>query len=149
MVMSVNSEMTLLANAVREKTGYTGKMTISDMAEKVGEIFSAFYSFTYGSGGEYLTFENVPFECGLVSIMLRWGIGNINGNDVYSVFYNGSSADSRYRKRNGTSTTPYNVSGTVKVTSTKNEDSTYTVKIYCDGCLFNKNQTYVVFLAHI
>lgn len=145
--MSLNEKMTALADAVREKVSYQDKLSINDMTVCVKSIFPAFYSFANGSGGQYLTFEQVPFECDLVSVMLRWGIGNLGNNEVYSVFYNGATSDSRYRKRNGTSYQPYNVSNTVKVTNEKNADSTYTVKIYCDGCIFNSSQTYVAFLA--
>ena len=145
--MSINEKMTALADAIREKSGCTDTLSIDDMITCVNGIFPAFYAFANGSGGAYFTFENVPFECNLVSVMLRWGIGNLGNNEVYSVFYNGASSDSRYRKRNGSSTTPYNVPDTVKVTNTKNEDGTYNVKIYCDGCIFSSAQPYVVFLA--
>lgn len=145
--MSINEKMTALADAIREKSGRTDMLSIDDMITCVNGIFPAFYSFANGSGGVYLTFERVPFECNLVSIMLRWGIGNLGSNEVYSVFYNGATSDSRYRKRNGSSTSPYNVSDTVKVTNTENEDGTYNVKIYCDGCVFSSAQPYVAFLA--
>ena len=122
--------------------------TVENLADCADSIFPAFYSFTNGSGGTYFTFYQVPFECNLVSVMLRWGMGNLSKNDVYSVFYNGKTADSRYRKKADTgNNTPYNVSNAVVVTNTKDENGTYTVKIYCDGCIFNSAQQYIVFLA--
>lgn len=145
--MSVNEKMTALADAIREKSRYKDKLTVDNMTVCVKSIFPAFYSYANGSGGAYLTFEQVPFECDLISIMLRWGIGNLGNNEVYSVFYNGATTDSRYRKKNGSSGSPYNVSNTVKVMNTKNEDGSYTVKIYCDGCTFSSAQPYVAFLA--
>lgn len=145
--MSVNEKMTAIANAVRSKTGTTSALTLDGMTEKINGIFSAFYSYTPGSGNAYLTFEQVPFSVDLVSIILRWGINNLNSDDVYSVFYNGATSDSRYRKRNGTSSVPYNVSNAVVVTNTPDANGTYTVKIYCDGCIFNNSQQYVCFLA--
>lgn len=148
MVMSIKTSLTSLASAVRAKTGTSAQMTIDEMAQKVGGIFSAFYSYTNGSGGTYFTFNQVPFECNLVSVMLRWGIGNLSKDDVYSVFYNGKTSDSRYRKKAADgNNTPYNVSNSVVVKNIKDEKGTYTVKIYCDGCIFNSAQQYIVFLA--
>lgn len=146
--MSLKSSLTNLASAVRTKTGTTDAMTIDEMTQKVNGIFSAFYSFTNGSGEAYFTFKQVPFECNLVSVMLRWGIGNLSKDDVYSVFYNGKTSDSRYRKKAAAgNNTPYNVSESVMVTNTPDSKGTYTVKIYCDGCIFNSAQQYIVFLA--
>ena len=153
--MSVQSQIDRIktavstAYAILKTKGATlpTEQTVENLADCVDTIFPAFYSYTAGSGNEYLTFEQVPFECDLVSIMLRWGIGNLSNNEVYSVFYNGATSDSRYRKRNGTSSVPYNVSNTVVVTNTPDSNGTYTVKIYCDGCKFNSAQQYVCFLA--
>ena len=147
-MISIKTSLTALASAVRAKTGTSAQMTIDEMTQKVGGIFSAFYSYTNGSGDAYFTFNQVPFECNLVSVMLRWGMGNLSKNDVYSVFYNEKTADSRYRKKaDDGNNTPFNVSNSVVVTNTKDEKGTYTVKIYCDGCIFNSSQPYVVFLA--
>lgn len=146
--MSVYDKMTALADAIRTKSGTTQALTLDGMTEKINGVFSAFYSYTNGSGNEYLTFEQVPFECDLVSVMIRWGIGNLNNEDIYSVFYNGATADSRYRKKeknNGNN--PYNVSNTVVVTNEPDSNGTYTVKIYCDGCVFSSIMQYVCFLA--
>lgn len=148
--MSIDTTMTALADAIRSKTGVNKSMTLETMAAKVNSIFPAFYTHTGGSGTAYLTFNQVPFECDLVSIMLRWGMGNLSAGEVYTVFFNGSSSDSRYRKcaiYTDGHRYPYNVSNTVKVTNTLDSNGTYTVKIYCDGCVFSGSQAYVCFLS--
>lgn len=146
--MSLQSSLTALASAVRSKSGTDETLTIDEMTEKVNGIFPAFYSYMNGSGNGYLTVNQVPFECNLVSVMLRWGIGNLNSEDIYTVFYNGKTADSRYRKKEANNgNVPYNISNTVAVTNTPDSNGTYTVKIYCDGCVFNSVQQYIVFLA--
>lgn len=146
--MNAFDKLKALADAIRSKTGKSQALTLDDMATEVSGIFLAFYSYMNGSGNGYLTVNQVPFECNLVSVMLRWGIGNLNIEDVYTVFYNGATSDSRYRKKSSsTGNVPYNVSNTVVVTNTPDSNGTYTVKIYCDGCIFNSSQPYVVFLA--
>lgn len=154
--MSIQSQINRIKTAV--ESAYTKLkskgatlptiQTVENLADSADTIFPAFYSYTVGSGNEYLTFEQVPFECDLVSIMLRWGIGNLSNNQIYSVFYSGSGKNqNRYRKKNGTSNQPYNVDNNVVVTNTPDTNGTYTVKIYCDGCIFNNPQQYVCFLA--
>ena len=39
--MGLNAKLTAIADAMREKTGKTGKLSLDDMAESVGEIFDA------------------------------------------------------------------------------------------------------------
>ena len=108
--MSLQSSLTALASAVRSKSGTDETLTIDEMTEKVNGIFPAFYSYMNGSGNGYLTVNQVPFECNLVSVMLRWGIGNLNSEDIYTVFYNGKTADSRYRKKEANNgNVPYNI----------------------------------------
>ena len=153
--MSIQTEISRIKTAIEsayaklKSKGATlpTAQTVENLADCADTIFPAFYSYTSGSGNEYLTFEQVPFECNLISIIMRWGISNLSNNEVYSVFYNGSTADSRYRKRNGSSTTPYNVSNAVVVTNAPDSNGTYTVRIYCDGCKFNSTQQYVCFIA--
>lgn len=122
--------------------------TVENLAECADTIFPAFYSYVTANGSQYLIFEQVPFECNLVSVVARWGIGNLSNNEIYTVFYNGATSDSRYRKKSSSSgNTPYNVSNTVVVTNEPDSNGTYTVKIYCDGCVFSSIMQYVCFLA--
>lgn len=142
----LKSSMFGLAETIRGKTGETAQMSIAEMTTRVSEIFPAFYFYGNGDGSTLMTFEQVPFEIDLVSIMFRWGIGSLKKNEVYSVFYNGATEDSRYRKK-ADNNIPYNVSNTVVVTSTADGNGTYTIKIKCDDCTFTANDPYVVFLA--
>ena len=72
--MSVNSKMTAIADAIREKTGGTDALTLDGMAAAIPEVFSAgfgageaaqkalcFQATVLGSGTQYLSLE-IPFE---------------------------------------------------------------------------------------
>ena len=72
--MSVNSKMTAIADAIREKTGGTDALTLDGMAAAIPEVFAAgfgageaaqkavcFQATVLGSGTQYLSLE-IPFE---------------------------------------------------------------------------------------
>ena len=72
--MSVNSKMTAIADAIREKTGGTDALTLDGMAAAIPEVFAAgfgageaaqkavcFQTTVLGSGTQYLSLE-IPFE---------------------------------------------------------------------------------------
>jgi hypothetical protein len=49
--MSVDSKMTAIADAIREKTGKTEKLNLDDMAAGVGEVYNAGFEAGQNSGG--------------------------------------------------------------------------------------------------
>lgn len=152
--MSVNEKMTALANAVRTKSGTTQALTLDGMTEKINGVFSAFYSYTRGSGNAHQIFYQVPFEANLVSMIIRWGIQNdvMVNKSVFAVFYSptGNRCKEKIFNSNGTPNgTPQEREGVVTVTSTADGNGTYTVDVYCNGSVFPSEMDYICFLGKI
>jgi hypothetical protein len=65
--MSVDSKMTAIADAIREKTGKTEKLNLDDMATGVGEVYNAGFEAgqnSGGGGGDTEAAYNEGFEAG-------------------------------------------------------------------------------------
>ncbi len=151
--MSLNEKMTALANAVRTKSGTTQALTLDGMTEKVNGVFSAFYSLAWGSGATTQTFYQVPFAPDIVSMQMQYGIGNLencigsdkNKSAVFSVEVIPGFA--RARKAIYGTRTPQEITSGVTVTSTADDNGTYTVSVYSAGSIFYDEQTYICMLG--
>lgn len=153
--MSIQAEISRIKTAIEsayaklKSKGATlpATLTVENLADCADTIFPAFYSYTNGSGGQYLTFNQVPFAPDLVSLMIVWGINSssmVNGS-VYSAWY--TSEHNRYRERISSTNTPQERDNAVTLTNTADENGTYTVSVYCNGSTFPSGMQYMCFLG--
>ena len=151
--LSINEKMTAIANAIRSKTGTTGTLTLDGMTEKVNGIFSAFYTLTNGSGKATQTFYQIPFAPDIVSIQIKYGIGNLedyikddqNKTAVFTVEIIPGFA--RGRKAIHGTRVPQEIISNITVTSVADGNGTYTVSVYAGGSTFYDKQPLICFLA--
>lgn len=68
--MSVNEKMTAIANAIRNKTGKTGALSLDDMADKIPEVYNKGYADGKAQGGDGDSYDEY------------WDIMQINGNRI-------------------------------------------------------------------